>query len=102
MHGLPGLRERAQILVEALAQPAGRRALADELEATLQRHVLDAHGPATADREWGGFLTDLDRRWRPCGPQHKSLEFQARQTWVFARAAQQYPGRGYEDAARHG
>jgi len=99
---LPPSCERAQLLAEALADPARRRALADELGATLRRHVLDAHWPATADRECGGFLTDLDQRWRPCGPQRKSLEFQARQTWVFARAARQYPGRGYEDAARQG
>ena len=34
-----------EFLAEALTDAARRSALADELEATLRRHVLDAHGP---------------------------------------------------------
>lgn len=95
-------RGRATALLELLGSADGRRELARELEAILFCHALDAHWPATADREYGGYLTDLDQRWRPCGEQSKSLEFQARQTWAYARAAQLYPGRGYDGAAQHG
>lgn len=93
---------RVEILGEMLRTADGRRELADELEPVLLRNGLDAHWPATRDAEHGGFLTGLDRRWRPVGEQTKSLEFIARQTWAFARAAQAYPGRGYDEAARHG
>lgn len=87
---------------EALLDDQGRRRLADRLEAILFRHVLDAHWPATRDAAHGGFLTDLDRKWRPAGEQIKSLEFIARQTRTFARAASLYPERDYAIAARHG
>lgn len=95
-------RRRLDAVLERLRTADGRRDLACAMEAVLFRHVLDAHWPAVRDDSHGGFLTDLDRRWRADRPQDKSLEFIARETWVFARAAQAYPGRGYDEAARHG
>lgn len=93
---------RVESLSEMLRSADGRHQLADELEAVLFRDALDAQWPATRDAEYGGYLTDLDRRWRPAGKQTKSLEFIARQAWAYARAARLYPGRGYDDAARQG
>ncbi len=61
-----------------LRDKSGRLEFAAELEAMLFRDALDAHWPATLDKECGGFLTDLDRRWRPNGEHKKSLEFQTR------------------------
>ncbi len=63
----------------------------DELESVLQRHVLDVWYPRCIDHEYGGFLCDFDRRWQPCGPHDKMLEFQARQTWLAADALREYP-----------
>lgn len=93
---------RAESITRMLCTQAGREEFAAELEAMLFRDALDAQWPATCDRDGGGFLTDLDRYWRPAGEQKKSLEFQARQAWSYARAAGLYPGRGYDEAARRG
>ena len=43
-----------------------------------------------ARAEHGGLLCDFDRRWRPCRPHDKLLEFQARQTWIAAEAAVEF------------
>lgn len=93
---------RIDALSEMLRTGNGRRELAGELEAVLFRDALDAHWPATRDAEYGGYLTDLDRRWQPAGEQTKSLEFITRQCRAFAHAARVYPGRGYDEAARQG
>lgn len=98
----PSPSARRKIVEDMLTTADGRRALADELERVLFREVLDAEWPATKDLDCGGYLTDLDRRWRPAGPQSKSLEFIARHMRAYARAAIAYPGRGYDEAARHG
>lgn len=102
---MPAIRKdatRAAEIGEMLRSADGRRALADHMEQILFRDALDAQWPAGRDSEHGGYLTDLDRRWRPAGVQNKSLEFVARQTAAYARAASVYPSRGYDEAARHG
>jgi hypothetical protein len=43
--------------------PAGRRALADELDAYLVRHVLAPRYPAAVDREHGGFHARFAPDW---------------------------------------
>ena len=93
---------RVEMLSGMLCSPDGRRELANELEALLFRDALDAHWPATRDADCGGYLTGLDQYWRPAGEQTKSLEFIARQTCAYARAARVYSGRGYDEAARQG
>lgn len=66
-------------------------------------NVLDAWFPRVIDREHGGFLCDFDHRWRPTGPHHKLLEFQARQTRLAAVAAEFLPERAdLRAAADHG
>ena len=62
-----------------------------ELEGALREHVLDSWFPRCLDTEYGGYLCDFDRRWRPDGAQEKFLEFQARQTLLAADAFQRYP-----------
>lgn len=65
--------------------------------------ILDAWFPRVIDREYGGFLCDFDHRWRPTGPHHKMLEFQARQTRLAAVAAEFFPDRAdLRAAAEHG
>lgn len=69
---------------------ATRRRLASQLMAALQQDVLETWFMHSVDRERGGFLPDLDRRWRPEGRQDRLLEFQARQTISAARLAVEF------------
>jgi hypothetical protein len=85
-----------------LASPDARSLLADRLESMLFQDALDAHWPAGRDEEFGGFLPELQRSWRPTENQRKSLEFQVRQATAYARAARMFPQRGYEQAALQG
>lgn len=64
---------------------------AQEIEAALRRHVIDAWFPRCLDLEHGGFLCDFDRVWKSCGPHDKLLEFQARTTWFAAEALRIMP-----------
>ncbi|MDA0990849.1 MAG: AGE family epimerase/isomerase [Verrucomicrobia bacterium] len=63
----------------------------EECESVLLRHVIAPWFPRCLDAEHGGFLCDFNRRWRPCGPHDKLLEFQARQTLFAAEACRRYP-----------
>lgn len=64
------------------------RALAEEVEATLERHVLDVWFPASVDTEHGGFRSNLSREWRPLPDSGgKFSVFQGRMTWVAAQVA---------------
>ena len=76
--------------------------IAQQAADALRRHVLEPLTEHVLDEEYGGFLVDLDERWRPAGPQEKSLEHQARTTIVFALLEQVMPGEGCERMARHG
>jgi cellobiose epimerase len=76
--------------------------ISDQAQDALRRHVLVPLPPRCIDREHGGFLVDFDDRWRPAGPQDKSLEHAARTTMVFAQLAAALPGQGYERLALHG
>jgi mannobiose 2-epimerase len=74
-----------------------------EMEAVLVHHVIEPWFPRCLDVEYGGFLCDFDRMWRPAGRHDKFLEFQARQTWLAALVARRYPqDEGLREAARHG
>ena len=75
----------------------------EEFRSALQRHVIDVWFPRSLDREHGGFFCDFDRRWKPCGPHEKLLEFQARHTLFAADVARLYPERPeLREAAWHG
>ena len=76
---------------------------AEAFETALRRHVLEAWFPRCLDHIHGGFLCDFDRTWKPCGPQDKLLEFQARQTLMAADACRRYPAdERLRQAALHG
>lgn len=77
--------------------------MAQEMEASLRRHVMDAWFPHCLDVERGGFHSNFDRRWRPGRPTDRMLEFQARQTRVAARLAIAYPAEDrWHEYALHG
>ena len=68
----------------------------------LRRHVLVPLVPRCIDEEYGGFLVDFDDRWRPAGPQDKTLEHAVRTTIAFAEIDRAMTGQGYERSMRHG
>jgi cellobiose epimerase len=75
----------------------------DEVEHALRQGLLEVWFPRILDKENGGFLCDFDYDWKPAGRQPKSIVFQARSTWLAARAAERYPqDPRYREAARHG
>jgi hypothetical protein len=67
-----------------------KQLLRNELETELRR-VVGVWFPRSVDREHGGFLCDFNHRWKASGPQHKMLEYQARQTTTSAQAAIHFP-----------
>jgi mannobiose 2-epimerase len=76
---------------------------AEALHRALIRHVAKPWFPRCVDRADGGFLCDFDRRWRPIGPQHRLLEFQARQTRTAARMGTALPAdASWAAIVRHG
>lgn len=80
-----------------------RERLASHLNVTLRQDVLTSWFVHSVDRKQGGFLPDLDRRWRPAGPQERMLEFQARQTLSAARLAKAFPSEPrWQELAMHG
>lgn len=83
------------------AQTRGR--LAAWLRCALEQDVCTTWFERSVDRERGGFLPDLDRRWRPEGPQDRMLEFQARQARSAARLAMALPSQDrWPGLALHG
>jgi mannobiose 2-epimerase len=76
--------------------------IAEEAWDALRRHVLEPLVPRCIDQEYGGFLVDFDDRWRPAGPQDKTLEHATRTTVAFALLDRAMPGQGYEQLVRHG
>ena len=75
----------------------------EEIEKSLRLGFLEVWFPRCLDTEHGGFLCDFDANWQAAGPQHKTIVFQGRMTWLASRAALRYPqDRRYHAAADHG
>jgi mannobiose 2-epimerase len=71
----------------ALSTPAGRKALADELDAYLVRHVLAPRYPAAVDRVHGGFHAHFATDWTRQADRRRFVVYQARMTWTPAAVA---------------
>ena len=68
------------------------RKLADEVDATLHRDVLDVWFPRTVDRANGGFRPDFTRDWAPGAKSGgKFSVFQGRMTWISSQVAIRRP-----------
>jgi len=77
--------------------------LADELEASLWKDLIDPWFPACVDSR-GGFWQVYDRRWQRKPSNVRGVVFQSRMTWVAATLAG-VPGPRQEEfaqTARHG
>jgi mannobiose 2-epimerase len=80
------------------------RALAAEVEATLERHVLGVWFPRSVDAERGGFHSRFTEDWERAPSGGRFSVFQGRMTWVAAQIAMRRPAAqgAYLEWARHG
>ncbi|MBZ5653561.1 MAG: AGE family epimerase/isomerase [Acidobacteriia bacterium] len=78
-----------------------RDALAGELEDALHS-ILKAWFPRCVDQEHGGFLSSFDYRWRPRGPQLKTLEYETRMLRLLSRVSAHPRFGRYREFATHG
>ena len=93
----------AGIAGKAEAQPAAARALpptpdsyrriAAEVEANLQKEILDKWFPNAADDQGGGFFENYNQDWTRGRQNNRSLVYQSRLTWTSAQAARRYPAK---------
>ena len=80
-----------------------REQIAAEMLGVVRQHISNAWFPRCIDRERGGFFSQFDRAWRQNGPQHRMLEFQARQARAAARLSIAFPGEAqWAEIALHG
>lgn len=76
----------------ALEDPSGRNGrLADAIEYSLKRDILDRWYPLSVDSVYGGFITTFTYDFKPVGRQDKMIVTQSRHTWVNSKAAELYP-----------
>jgi len=78
--------------------------LAEEVEASLRRDVLDVWFPRNVDNQNGGFYSGFDRKWQPTPSEGKFSVFQGRMTWISSQATIQRPELSdkFLPIARHG
>ncbi len=62
-----------------------------EVDATLDREVLQAWFPRTLDNDHGGFRSNFSREWKPFGKESKFSVFQGRMTWITSQIVQRRP-----------
>jgi mannobiose 2-epimerase len=65
--------------------------IADEVEANLQKEILEKFFPATVDEQGGGFHENYGLDWTRVAGNNKSIVYQSRLTWTSAEAARRFP-----------
>ncbi len=65
--------------------------IADEVEANLQREILDKFFPVAADEKGGGFFENFALDWTRQPGDARSIVYQSRLTWTSAQAARRFP-----------
>jgi cellobiose epimerase len=68
-----------------------RKKLATAMEENLSKHVLLPWGSRAVDRERGGFHQTYAEDWKEKPDSARSVVYQSRLTWVFAKALRQAP-----------
>lgn len=87
----------------SLHSGADRRSLADTLEISLRKEILDPWYPESLDTVHGGYISTYTYDWKPHGEQQKMIVTQARHCWVNSKAALLYPDVPYyREGAKHG
>ncbi len=65
--------------------------IADEVDANLQKEILQKFFPVTADEKGGGFFENYALNWTRMAGSNKSIVYQGRLTWTSAAAALRFP-----------
>ncbi len=83
------------------------RRIADEVETSLQRDVLDKWFPAAVDQKGGGFYENFAVDWSRGADRERSIVYQSRLTWLSAQAGIRFATDGdqaakYRSITRHG
>ena len=78
--------------------------LAIEMEAVLQKHVLEVWFPRSVDERYGGFHSSFARDWQPTKSEGKFSVFQGRMVWTAAQVMLKRPAlkTTYEPVVNHG
>ena len=80
-----------------------REELADVMESSMQKELLNVWYPKALDNEHGGFMTTYTFDFTLGENQDKMIVSQARHTWVNAKASILYPDQThYRESAAHG
>lgn len=64
---------------------------AKEIDAALNRDVLNVWFPRTVDKEHGGFRSNFSRDWKPYGQESNFSVFQGRMTWITSQIVLRRP-----------
>jgi cellobiose epimerase len=64
---------------------------AKEMDAMLDRDVLNVWFPRSLDNEHGGFRSNFSRDWKPFGRESKFSVFQGRMTWISSQIVVRRP-----------
>ena len=67
--------------------------IAEEVEANLQKEILDKWFPVAVDQQGGGFFEDYALDWSRGPGSNKSIVYQSRLTWTSAEAARRFPAK---------
>ena len=77
--------------------------MADTLEKSLFKDIVDIWYPRIIDREHGGFITNFSYDWTQQPEQDKYLVYQARHIWTLSLLYKNYPDRvDFLEYAAHG
>ena len=67
--------------------------IANEVEANLQKEILDKWFPVAVDEQGGGFHENYALDWAKMAGDNKSIVYQSRLTWTSAEAARRFPAK---------
>ena len=65
--------------------------IANEVEANLQKEILQKFFPVTVDEQGGGFYENYSLNWTRTTGGNKSIVYQSRLAWTSAAAARRFP-----------
>lgn len=87
----------------SFGQSNERLKIANEMENSLRKELLDKWYPQSIDTAAGGFLTTFTYDFKPTGQQDKMIVSQARHVWTNSKASRRYPDvKYYQVGAQHG
>ncbi|HVY76534.1 MAG TPA: AGE family epimerase/isomerase [Puia sp.] len=78
-----------------------RLRIADTIENSLRKELLDVWYPRSVDSLDGGFLSTFNYEFKPTGKQNKMIVTQARHVWTNAKASERYPSVPYYKTGAH-